>query len=356
MRKNLISLFLAAALAVGSINPASVCAAEITEQETVTAKETEAQETSAEESAEDKTEDSEEDKTEETKADVSEKIEEDNIKESEESSTEEPAEDGAGNTTVEQTEESTLEITEEPAQETEEAVTEDSASVSTAEETPAVGVKDDEPLLDVVVTVEGTEFAQFVDRSFEGQPLSKASRKLRSAVSSLQGYDRAIYNYIAGQLPQIAAGEQASTEFEITTEIMGLEKDSWTAEELGVDAVIAKDENGNYIVPADAQEAAFAKVAINLSRILDVLLAEHPYELYWYDKTTNAGTKMTSFGLKAGYDKTLGTYVLGTNGNMYLRFSVAKEYSAGKYLVDTSIGQSVQSAVDNLRRRETARL
>ncbi len=186
-----------------------------------------------------------------------------------------------------------------------------------------------------------------MDRSFEGQPLSKASRKLRSAVSSLQGYDRAIYNYIAGQLPQIAAGEQASTEFEITTEIMGLEKDSWTAEELGVDAVIAKDENGNYIVPADAQEAAFAKVAINLSRILDVLLAEHPYELYWYDKTTNAGTKMTSFGLKAGYDKTLGTYVLGTNGNMYLRFSVAQEYSAGEYLVDTSIGRSVQSAVDN---------
>ena len=365
MRKNLISLFLAAALAVGSINPASVCAAEITEQETVTAEETEAQETSAEESAEDKTEDSEEDKTEETKAGITEKVEDDSTSESEENSTEEPAEDGAGNTTVEQTEESALEITEEPAQETEEAVTEDSASVAAAEETPAVGVKDDEPLLDVVVTVEGTEevvlpsdtgapssdelFAEFVERSFEGQPLSKASRKLRSAVSSLQGYDRAIYNYIAGQLPQIAAGEQASTEFEITTEIMGLEKNSWTAEELGVDAVFAKDENGNYFVPADAQEAAFAKVkeAINLSRILDVLLAEHPYELYWYDKTTNAGTKMTIFGLKPSYDKTLGTYVLGTNGNMYLRFSVAQEYSAGEYLVDTSIGRSVQSAVDN---------
>ena len=334
MRKNLISLFLAAVLAAGSINPASVCAAEITKQETVTAEETEAQETSAEESAEDKTEDSEENKTEETKADVSEKIEEDNIKESEESSTEEPAEDGAGNTTVEQTEESALEITEEPAQETEEAVTEDSASVPAAEETPAVGVKDDEPLLDVVVTVEGTEevvlpsdtgapssdelFAEFVERSFEGQPLSKASRKLRSAVSSLQGYDRAIYNYIAGQLPQIA---------------------------LGVDAVIAKDENEELYVPTDAQNAANEKVFINLSRIIDVLLAEHPYELYWYDKT--AGTIQQPFRLKASYDSSLRTYVLSTTDCMYLRFSVAEEYSAGDYLVDTSIGQSVQSAVDN---------
>ncbi len=361
MRKNLISLFLAAVLAAGSINPASVCAAEITKQETVTAEETEAQETSAEESAEDKTEDSEENKTEETKADVSEKIEEDNIKESEESSTEEPAEDGAGNTTVEQTEESALEITEEPAQETEEAVTEDSASVPAAEETPAVGVKDDEPLLDVVVTVEGTEevvlpsdtgapssdelFAEFVERSFEGQPLSKASRKLRSAVSSLQGYDRAIYNYIAGQLPQIASGEQASTVFEITPEIMGLEKNSWTAEELGVDAVIAKDENEELYVPTDAQNAANEKVFINLSRIIDVLLAEHPYELYWYDKT--AGTIQQPFRLKASYDSSLRTYVLSTTDCMYLRFSVAEEYSAGDYLVDTSIGQSVQSAVDN---------
>ena len=325
MRKNLISLFLAAVLAAGSINPASVCAAEITKQETVTAEETEAQETSAEESAEDKTEDSEENKTEETKADVSEKIEEDNIKESEESSTEEPAEDGAGNTTVEQTEESALEITEEPAQETEEAVTEDSASVPAAEETPAVGVKDDEPLLDVVVTVEGTE--EVVLPSDTGAPSSKASRKLRSAVSSLQGYDRAIYNYIAGQLPQIASGEQASTVFEITPEIMGLEKNSWTAEELGVDAVIAKDENEELYVPTDAQNAANEKVFINLSRIIDVLLAEHPYELYWYDKT--AGTIQQPFRLKASYDSSLRTYVLSTTDCMYLRFSVAEEYSAG---------------------------
>ena len=359
MRKNLISLFLAAALAVGSINPASVCAAEITEQETVTAEETEAQETSAEESAEDKTEDSEEDKTEETKAGITEKVEDDSTSESEENSTEKPAEDGAGNTTVEQTEESALEITEEPAQETEEAVTEDSASVSAAEETPAVGVKDDEPLLDVVVTVEGTEevvlpsdtgapssdelFAEFVERNFEGQPLSKAPKKLRSAVSVLKGNDRAVYNYIAGMLPQIASGERASTEFEITPAILGLENDSWTAKELGVDAVIAKDENGKYYIPDAAQE----RFAIDRYRILDVLLAEHPYELYWYDKTSGAGTAITTFGLTAYYDSSRSAYVLSTTSNMYLRFSVAKEYSAGKYLVDTSIGQSVQSAVDN---------
>ena len=359
MRKNLISLFLAAALAVGSINPASVCAAEITEQETVTAEETEAQETSAEESAEDKTEDSEEDKTEETKADVSEKIEEDNIKESEESSTEEPAEDENEEQTEdirkEQNEESTLEKDDGPVQEDKKDILEAPAADSDAEK------KDDEPWIDEIVVVEGTEyvvvpgdngapssdelFASFVERSFEGQPLTQAPKKLRSAVSALQGYDRGVYNYIAAQLPQIASGEQASTVFEITPEIMGMEKNSWTAEELGVDAVIVKNENGKLEVPADAQNAARANAAINLFRILDVLLAEHPYELYWYDKT--AGTQQLTFKLSASYDSSLGTYMLSTTGCMYLKFSVAAEYSAGEYLVDTSIGRSVQSAVDN---------
>ena len=110
--------------------------------------------------------------------------------------------------------------------------------------------------------------------------------------------------------------------------------------------MIAKDENGKAYIPRDAQDAALAEVAINLSRILDVLLAEHPYELYWYDKTSGAGTKMTGFGLRAAFDHSLGAYVVSTTGSMYLRFSVSKEYSAGEFLVDTSIGRSVQSAVN----------
>ena len=52
-------------------------------------------------------------------------------------------------------------------------------------------------------------------------------------------------------------------------------------------------------------------------------------------------------GLTAYYDRSRSAYVMSTTSNMYLRFCVAEEYSAGQYLVDTSIGQSVQSAVDN---------
>ena len=339
MRKNLISLFLAVALTVGSINPASVCAAEISEQEAVTAEENITQEESAEEQAETETEETEIDKHEETITDTTEEIEKDSTGESEESSAEESSEDES------------------------EEQTEDTGDIGKEQIEESTPEKDDESLMDEIVVVEGTEevvvpgstgapssdelFASFVERSFEGQPVAKAPKKLRSAVSALQGYDRSVYNYIAAQLPQIASGEQASTVFEISPEIMGMENDAWTAEELGVTAVIAKDENNNAYVPADAQKAALAKLAINLSRILDVLLAEHPYELYWYDKTAGAGTRMKGFGLRAEYDRSRGAYVLTVNSNMLLRFCVAEEYSAGEYLVDTSIGRSVQRAVDN---------
>ena len=303
MRKNLIALFLSVILAAGMVSPASVCAAEIPEQETVSAENEAAQKEEAEEQAQ---------------------IE-----------AEEPAEESA----------------DDPA-----------ADAAEEEASPDMETKSEELFTDEIAVAEGIEevvcpgdtgkpssdelFSVYVDRSFEREPLYAASRKKRSSVSALQGYDRAVYNYIAGFLPQIAAGERASTVFEITPEIMGAEKTSWTAEELGVAAVIAKDENGKAYIPRDAQDAALAEVAINLSRILDVLLAEHPYELYWYDKTSGAGTKMTGFGLRAAFDHSLGAYVVSTTGSMYLRFSVSKEYSAGEFLVDTSIGRSVQSAVN----------
>ena len=152
-----------------------------------------------------------------------------------------------------------------------------------------------------------------------------------------------VYNHIAGLLPQIAAGERASTEFEITPAILGLENDSWTAEELGIDSVVTKDESGKLYISAEAKE----RFDINFDRVIDVLLAEHPYELYWFDKTSSGGTTKTTFGLTAYYDRTRKIYYLGIKSNMYLNFAVAEEYSAGEYLVDTSIGQSVQSAVNN---------
>ena len=329
MRKNLISMILAVVLAAGTISPASVCAAEVSGQETISADNEAVQEETAEEQAQIEAEEPGADNTEEITGDndTPELVAGDN-------DTPELAEDNGDNDTPE--------------------LAEDIAEESVAEET-----KPEEPFMDEIVIEEEAEevvaagdkggpsedelFAEFVERSFEGQPLSAASAKKRSAVSALQGNDRMVYNHLAGLLPQIAAGERASTEFEITPAILGLENNSWTAEELGIDAVVIKDENGKAYISAEAKE----RLDINFDKIIDVLLAEHPYELYWYNKTSGGRTTKTTFGLTAYYDRTRKIYYLSTKSNMYLRFAVAEEYAAGEYLVDTSIGQSVQSAVNN---------
>ncbi len=327
MRKNLISMILAVVLAAGTISPASVCAAEISGQETISEDNEAAQEEAVEEQAQIEAEEPEADNTEEITGD---------------NDTPELAEDNNGTPELVAGDNNTPELVEDIAEETvaeetklEESFTDEAVIEEEAEEVVAAGDKGG-PSADEL-------FAEFVERSFEGQPLSSASGKKRSAVSALQGNDRMVYNYIAGFLPQIAAGEHASTEFEITPAILGLENDSWTAEELGIDSVVTKGEDGKLYISTEAKE----RFDINFDRIIDVLLAEHPYELYWYDKTSGGRTTKTTFGLTAFYDRTRKIYYLSTKSNMYLRFAVAEEYAAGEYLVDTSIGQSVQSAVNN---------
>ena len=339
MRKNLISMILAVVLAAGTISPASVCAAEVSGQETISADNEAVQEETAEEQAQIEAEEPGADNTEEITGD---------------NDTPELVGDNNGTPELVAGDNDTPELAEDNGDNDTPELAEDIAEESVAEET-----KPEEPFMDEIVIEEEAEevvaagdkggpsedelFAEFVERSFEGQPLSAASAKKRSAVSALQGNDRMVYNHLAGLLPQIAAGERASTEFEITPAILGLENNSWTAEELGIDAVVIKDENGKAYISAEAKE----RLDINFDKIIDVLLAEHPYELYWYNKTSGGRTTKTTFGLTAYYDRTRKIYYLSTKSNMYLRFAVAEEYAAGEYLVDTSIGQSVQSAVNN---------
>ena len=158
---------------------------------------------------------------------------------------------------------------------------------------------------------------------------------------------------IAACLPAIAAGERASTVFEISVDELGLDKTYWTAEELGFESLFVLDEDGEYVTDEDgfviisdeAASAVNAKGDYDLNRIVNALLADFPYHLYWYEKSQS--TLAAGAGITGWYDETVNDYVLGLEGSISLSFPVAGEYSAGEYLVDTSIGQSVQTSVEN---------
>ena len=179
-------------------------------------------------------------------------------------------------------------------------------------------------------------FAEYVNEAFSTAGASKRKKSRRNTGSRLTGVEGAIYAGIASQLPAIASGERASTVFEFSAEEIGMQT-TWTAQDLGVDAILEQTSSGGYVVTQEAKDAFAEKTKYNLDIIIDALLFDYPYELYWYEKTqrTHYRFRYTASSRRI------------TITTMHIDFPVAAEFSAGEFTVDTSIGQSVQTAVAN---------
>ena len=234
------------------------------------------------------------------------------------------------------------------------------AAVEDAEEEPSAAANEDTEE-EIILEEESDEqaytpkdtksadelFAGYVDAEFgitdDGSGKKMLLQKRRTpAGSRLKGDTLSAYNYISGQLPLIAAGEVASTHFTLPEEeVSFIAEIEWTAEDLGVPAIVE-----NKSIRQDAKAAASAKLKqeyFDLSILIDALLADYPYLLYWYDKTP----KTTADGYVYRAFTKNGVWYLGYRGNLTLNFPVAAEYAAGDYTVDASIGQTVQTSVEN---------
>ena len=381
MKKNVIALVLSVVMTLGSIGTVPLMASEPADRETVTVQ----TEAGSEEAVEDPVDDADsesnepvEELTEETDEQSEETVPEETGEKQEEAEeeavepgSEEPAGDGAEESLEESEEPSSKENDESGEKSSEELNGDADQAAENGTETETDG-QSQKPVFrgtapttlpgegNVVGDTEGKSpeelFSEYVEQSFKGQ-LSSGRRKAKKSISSvLSGYDRNVYEYITGQLPLIAAGQRASTAFDITTEILGLEQTAWTAGELGVSTLLVVDEKGDFvlddegygIISDDAYDAVSEKVSINSVKIIDVMLADHPYELYWYDKTQGCNIPY-GFDVGVTYDQDIDDYVIYVYGAIPMRFTVAQEFAAGLYEVDTSIGQSVQASVANAK-------
>ena len=333
MKRSMVAMILSAAMIAGIVNPALVHAAETAVQETSAEQDvtgTQSEETEAEQEIE-----AEQDEVTKQSEEAEQSEETEQTEETEQS---EEAEQAKESEQVEETEQ---------AEEADQAEIIYEAEIDATEEVVYPGDSDD--------TDPEELFTDYVDRSFNGDPITAGKKDKTNAFSSLSGYDLAVYNYVGEQCCQIAAGELASTIMEITPEIMGMEQTSWTAEELGVDSIwvldesgnIVKDENGKGKLNPVAVTNVRAKAAINTSKIIDALLADYPYDLYWYQK--KSGTQTVSFGFTTAYDKTTKTYSLKIRSNMVLKFSVIDDYAVSQYEIDTAVGQTIQTSVENAK-------
>ena len=91
--------------------------------------------------------------------------------------------------------------------------------------------------------------------------------------------EQAIYNELKSKIFSISNGSLSSTQFTITSDISSL---SWTKEELNC-AILS---NGLITTTAKHRVETNLKEAIDISYIIQCLLADCPYELFWFDKTT----------------------------------------------------------------------
>ena len=181
-------------------------------------------------------------------------------------------------------------------------------------------------------------FAEYVERLFEGEGTRKRAK--RAVGSKFEGASLFLYTELRNGAEQVASGQSASTEFAFDVEDLGYGSSAgWSASELGVEAVVV---NGS--ITEEAKSAAFQKFEEELqtSAILGALLADCPYELYWYDKTQGVSK---GSGIGATYSG--GEWKCYISGQYTFRFAVASEFSAGECTADTYKTGAATAAVSN---------
>lgn len=164
-----------------------------------------------------------------------------------------------------------------------------------------------------------------------------------SARDVLTGRELTVYNTLREAVANIAAGNTSSTKVDISLDELGYDG-PWTASQLGVSAIV---ENGS--ISSDAMSAASDRLYVDYPKVVRALLADCPYDLYWFDKTSGY-----SYG-GGGYSASMqnGEWQLIRTSGSAVTFYVSSEYAAsgseGATQVRTDVGQTVDNALGRAR-------
>ncbi len=154
-------------------------------------------------------------------------------------------------------------------------------------------------------TVDGIEINDVkTDYNIDESFLSKCE-----AYKNLTNEQKTIYRDLLEFARNIIAGNQASSVFTFSPEI----KPNWTSEELGIASNASANDASNAF--QEVMGTLFSSYASNYATVLNALLADCPYEFYWYAKTSG-----TEFSLSYNFS------ISGGNGNWNVSFSSPVNY------------------------------
>lgn len=181
---------------------------------------------------------------------------------------------------------------------------------------------------------------------------AKASKRR----NTLSDNDKALYDALEVAAAETAAGERSNTE--ITIPIDAVFGDAFTytdgrwrvsKETLGVDQILIRDEQtGELIISPEAKSAFEELTGYDGWAVLEALLADHPYECYWLDKTQDI-----SFGfMNAGYAASGSGFSYPEEPYFYYALPVAASYSKDQRIgtteADTSRTGAASTCVDTV--------
>ena len=158
----------------------------------------------------------------------------------------------------------------------------------------------------------------------------KASRG-RSMGSRLEGNNAVVYGQLKDAITQVAAGSPDGSPIDTSSIAVPVSSLEVEAEDLKVplsDNIDVVDEDNN--LTEDVLDAVFEYVGCNTGTVVDALMADMPYELYWYDKIAGYSYGLGSEAEGVSFSDEPGNKWVSLEGvTLSFSFSVAAEYQDG---------------------------
>lgn len=130
--------------------------------------------------------------------------------------------------------------------------------------------------------VNGLDVSEVVKAESSGNTASRPATYMASMNPTL----RAVYDQLVPEIQKIAAGQGSSSAFSIGIQM------TFTKEELGIEGdMLVRGDDGQYHFSEETGAAIEKAVdeVMDMDMLLNQLLAHHPYELYWFDKSFSEG-------------------------------------------------------------------
>lgn len=148
--------------------------------------------------------------------------------------------------------------------------------------------------------------------------------------SKLKGNDKVVYDELRSALEGIARGESESAVINVPVSLLAGGQTEFTAEDLGVESIIDGENISN-----EAIEAFSAKFYFDVDKVITSLIADMPYDLYWFDKVKGWKAELTdkNISAKESEDGVWRIYFKNPDTAWSFKFFVAEGYSktgAGK--------------------------